>query len=156
VRAELLLRAGAELAEGPLSLTDGTLAWVDILRGEIHRLDRVDGSRRVTYVGEPVGSIVEATDGPLIAACRSRLRHLGDEVSSPLLAALPDRGPDLRMNDGKADPAGRFVGGTMTLGTPRPGAGSLWSSGPDGPIELVTGFTVSNGLAWSTDGETSS
>jgi sugar lactone lactonase YvrE len=122
VRAELLLRAGAELAEGPLSLTDGTLAWVDILRGEIHRLDRVDGSRRVTYVGEPVGSIVEATDSSLIAACRSGLRHLGDdEVLSPLLAALPDRGPDLRMNDGKADPAGRVVGGTMTLGTPRPG-----------------------------------
>jgi hypothetical protein len=35
VRAELLPRAGAELAEGPLSLTDGTLAWVDILRDEI-------------------------------------------------------------------------------------------------------------------------
>jgi sugar lactone lactonase YvrE len=58
------------------------------------------------------------------------------------------------MNDGKADPAGRFVGGAMTLGTPRPGAGSLWSFGPDGPIELVTGVTASNGLAWSTDGET--
>jgi hypothetical protein len=25
------------------------------------------------------------------------------------------------MNDGKADPAGRVVGDTMTLGTPRPG-----------------------------------
>jgi sugar lactone lactonase YvrE len=76
----------------------------------------------VTYVDEPVGSIVEATDGSLIAAYRSGLRHLGDDgVLSPLLAALPDRGPDLRMNNGKADPAGRVVGGTMTIGTPRPG-----------------------------------
>ena len=58
------------------------------------------------------------------------------------------------MNDGKADPAGRFVGGTMGDPTPRPRAASLWSFGSGDPVALVSGVTISNGLAWSADGST--
>jgi sugar lactone lactonase YvrE len=153
VHAELLHAARAELGEGPIALTDGTLAWVDILRGEVcHRAVSGDVQLRAR-MGEPVGSIAETTDGSLLAACGSGLYDLGDG-DPRLVAPLSQRAPDLRMNDGKADPAGRFVGGTMTVGTPQPGAGSLWSFGADGPIELVTGVTISNGLAWAADGAT--
>lgn len=153
MRVELLLAAGAELGEGPIALADGSLAWVDILRGEVHCLDASGAPRLLATMDEPIGSIAETEDGALIAACGSGLYELGPD-GLQLLAPLPRRAPDLRMNDGKADPAGRFVAGTMTLGTPRRGAGSLWSFGSNGPIELVTDVTISNGLAWSADGET--
>ena len=67
---------------------------------------------------------------------------------------LPPGDADLRKTDRKADPAGRFVGGTMTLGDPRPGAGSLWSYSDGRAVELVGGVTTSNGLASSADGST--
>lgn len=156
MRAHPLFAAGGELSEGVLQLTSGPLVWVDILRGEVHQLDRSTNVHTVTTVGEPVGAVVETTDGTLVGACRSGLRLIGSDAdTSPLLVPVPTVGADLRMNDGKADPVGRFVGGTMALGvTPRPSAGSLWSFGSDGPRVLVGDVTISNGLAWSADGST--
>jgi sugar lactone lactonase YvrE len=153
--AKRLLSTRCVLGEGPVQLRSGELAWVDILRGEIHRWDRARNTRRVIATREPVGAIAETTAGSLIAACRSGLRHIeGDEGPGRLVIALPDPGGDLRMNDGKADPAGRLVGGTMTLGDPRPRAGSLWSWRDGAAVELVAHITISNGLAWSADGST--
>lgn len=156
MRAELLFAAGDALGEGPVQLVSGALVWVDIMRGEIHRLDASRREHDVTVLGEPVGAVAETLDGGIIAACRSGLRLVGDgpESSSPLVAPLPPGDPDIRMNDGKADPAGRFVGGTTTLDPPRPHAASLWSFRSDGPVRLVGGVTISNGLAWSADGST--
>lgn len=155
MRAEPLYAAGGELSEGPVPMSSGDLIWVDILRGAMHRWDRSTGAHVVTLLGEPVGSVVETLDGTVVAACRSGLRLVGeDSASSPLVAALPADEADIRMNDGKADAAGRFVGGTTTLDPPRPGAASLWSFGVGGPRKLVSGVTISNGLAWSADGST--
>ena len=106
-------------------------------------------------MGEPVGAVAETTAGTLIAACRTGLRHVeAGDGPGQLVIPLPPGDADLRKNDGKADPAGRFVGGTMTLGDPRPGAGSLWSYSDGRAVELVGGVTISNGLAWSADGST--
>lgn len=155
ITAKRLLQTRCLLGEGPVQLRSGELAWVDILRGEVHRWDRARDTRRVIEMGEPVGAIAETPDGSLIAACRSGLRHLeGSEGPGRLLIPLPPGHPDLRMNDGKADPVGRFLGGTTTLGEPQPGAGSLWSFREGVAIELVADLTISNGLAWSADGST--
>jgi sugar lactone lactonase YvrE len=150
--ARRLVAAGAELAEGPIDWAGG-VAWVDILRGEIRH--HVDGNTRlVATLGEPVGAIAAVDDEALVAACQSGLRLVHADGRHELLVALPRRAPDLRMNDGTVDPAGRFVGGTMTLGDPRPGAGSLWSFAGGAATELLDGLTISNGLAWSADGRT--
>lgn len=149
--AEVLLPVSAELGEGPTWLVDeNRLAWVDILRGEIHR-SALDGTdRTVTTLGVPVGALAVLADGSLAAAVPDGLRRL----DGSLLASIPVEAPDLRMNDGTADPAGRFVGGTMTLGEPRPGAGSLWSIDGDGAHRLLADLTISNGLGWSADATT--
>jgi sugar lactone lactonase YvrE len=56
-----------------------------------------------------------------------------------------------RMNDAKADPAGRLVGGTLTAEA-LPGVSGLYRFEPDGQVEvLISGATVSNGLGWSPD-----
>ena len=57
--------------------------------------------------------------------------------------------PDLRFNDGKCDPAGRFLAGSMAYDK-HTGAGGLYRLDPDGTVEqLLDGVTISNGLAWT-------
>jgi len=59
--------------------------------------------------------------------------------------------PGNRFNDGKCDPAGRFLAGTMDDNERLP-SGSLYSLSPDGKLKtLLRGTRISNGLAWSTD-----
>ncbi len=73
--------------------------------------------------------------GTLIAACRTGLRHVeAGDGPGQLVIPLPPGDADLRKNDGKADPAGRFVGGTMTLGDPlRLVEDRSWSYSDGGP-----------------------
>jgi sugar lactone lactonase YvrE len=62
--------------------------------------------------------------------------------------------PRARFNDGKCDPAGRFLAGTMAYDLTS-GAGCLYRLDPDRSVtRLLTGVTISNGLAWSGDGTT--
>ena len=152
IQASRLLEVGCSLGEGPLQHSDGDLYWVDINEHRLYRWDRV-GDPAVVAFDEPVSAVAETTDGVLVATAAGlvHLRRRGDRV---LVAPLPRASSDLRMNDGKADPFNRFVGGTMGRPGPRPGAGSLWSFGGGPPEELVADVTISNGLAWSTDGGT--
>lgn len=57
-----------------------------------------------------------------------------------------------RFNDGKCDPAGRFLAGTIRRGeTP----GALYSLTPDGSCtQVLDGVSVANGIAFSADGGT--
>ncbi len=56
------------------------------------------------------------------------------------------------MNDGACDPDGRFYCGSMAYDA-APGRGALYRLDPDGTVSVVlTGATISNGLAWSPDG----
>jgi sugar lactone lactonase YvrE len=71
----------------------------------------------------------------------------------PILNPEPQL-PAHRFNDGKCDPAGRFLAGTMN-DTETKASGSLYSLAPDGSLKtLVTRTRTSNGLAWSPDQHT--
>jgi len=148
-----LIDVGCTLGEGPLQHSDGNLYWVDIVSGLVYRWDRA-GSPSVFAFDEPVSAVAETTDGGVIVATQSGLVHVAPNDRRELVAVLPNAADDLRMNDGKADPFNRFVRGTMGYPTPRPRAGSLWSFGPRETHELVADVTISNGLAWSSDGST--
>jgi sugar lactone lactonase YvrE len=61
--------------------------------------------------------------------------------------------PACRMNDGGADRQGRFLCGSMDYAMTEPRA-ALYCYDPDGTVSTVlTGVTLSNGIAWSLDGE---
>ena len=151
MRAERLAPAGAELGEGPVWRRESAeVVWVDILRGEIRATDLAGESRLERRHAMPVGAVVLAEDGSIIASTPIGLIDSGGRVCS----VLQQTATDVRANDGKADPAGRFVGGTMTIAEPRPGAGALWSMAGDRAKQLVSGATIANGLAWSADGST--
>ncbi|MEU7855694.1 SMP-30/gluconolactonase/LRE family protein [Nonomuraea sp. NPDC049141] len=128
----------------------GTLLWVDIPAGLVHRLDPADGSHESIDVGQPVGVAVPRASGGLALAVRDGFAvHDGAlTVVAPVTAA---ERPGNRMNDGSCDRAGRFFAGTMAQDD-TPGAGALYRLGPDRRSErVVDGVSISNGVAWSPD-----
>jgi sugar lactone lactonase YvrE len=134
----------------------GELLWVDVAAGEI-RWARVDaaGTVRETaarLVGEPVGAVTPTTGLGWLVAAGGGFRHLlpnGDV--SVLLDLAGEGGGRTRMNDGACDRAGRFFAGTTTLDE-LPGAASLYRVDLDGTVvRVITGLTVSNGIAWSSE-----
>lgn len=149
IAVECLVEAGALLGEGPTWHAErAEVIWVDILRGEVHATDLDGGDRIEQRHDVPVGAVALTANGEILAATPRGLCRVDGEVVAPLPAAAPD----LRMNDGKPDPGGRFTGGTMTIDDPRDGAGSLWSLDGGGARRLVADATIPNGLAWSGDG----
>jgi sugar lactone lactonase YvrE len=58
-----------------------------------------------------------------------------------------------RINDGKCDPAGRFLAGTMDI-EEKETRGSLYSFDGTQATRLMDGIRIANGLAWSPDYKT--
>ncbi|WP_020500439.1 SMP-30/gluconolactonase/LRE family protein [Sciscionella marina] len=139
----------AGLGEGPLwDAASGTLLWVDIPGGFVHRTDPADGAETSVHLGEPVSAVLPARDGSLLAAVGHRLIELG---TGAVLAEVPHR-PDMRFNDGAADPRGRLYLGTMHTAQ-LPGTACLYRLNRARAFEpVLEGVTISNGLGWSPDG----
>jgi sugar lactone lactonase YvrE len=70
-----------------------------------------------------------------------------------LLTTLEDEPANNRFNDGKCDPLGRFLAGTMDMNEKDP-SGSLYSFDGKSVVKLFDNVTISNGLAWSPDYKT--
>jgi sugar lactone lactonase YvrE len=103
-----------------------------------------------------VGTVVPRRDRPeLLVGAHRGVGFLDPATSGFELFADPERGrPELRINDGKCDPRGRFFCGTMGLEKPR-APGSLYRIDPDRTItRMLTGLGTANGLAWSHDQRT--
>ena len=154
VDPKLVLDARAELGEGPSwSARQGRLYWVDIHAGNLHYFAPEDGSDSVLSMGEPIGCVVPATDGTVVAALTSGFVRVDTATGTRTpLARLDSEPPRNRFNDGKCDSQGRFLAGTMD-DAEKEASGSLYSLAPDGALKrLLSGLRISNGLAWSPDG----
>jgi sugar lactone lactonase YvrE len=150
---DLMLDVQAQLGEGPSwDAATHTLYWINIYAGEIHAYSLATGSDRVIPVGEPVGCIAPTKAGELIIASQSGIALLDPATGNCTPLASPEAHlPGNRFNDGKCDPAGRFLAGTMD-NAELEASGSLYSLSPDGTLKTpLTGVRISNGLAWSPD-----
>jgi sugar lactone lactonase YvrE len=147
-----------ELAEGPLwDPVRKRVLWVDIPAGQVcegHLGD--DGARVVTTVthqfANTVGAVATAQDGRLLVAGDKRLMMIdGDGVRyGPQVIPSVDAN---RFNDGKCDPAGNFVVGTLSLDGTDDRQMLLHADGSR--IRVIDDdLGLSNGLAWSVDGGT--
>ncbi|OKH23694.1 SMP-30/gluconolactonase/LRE family protein [Chroogloeocystis siderophila] len=150
-----ILTARARLGEGPCwHLQKQLLYWVDIYNHRVHEFNSTTGEQKFFDVGEVVGCIAPAKTNRLIMALRHRLAFLdtsNGEVT-PIIDVETEKPSDIRLNDGKCDPAGRFWFGSMSTSGSR---ARLFRYDPDGSLHVVlTGLTVSNGLGWSPDQKT--
>lgn len=99
---------------------------------------------------------------PVVGGARA-LVALADGISELDLATgavtrvcNPEATPETRWNDGKCSPEGRLWAGTMGApGKVLPGVGGLFVLGPDrAAARVLSGVTISNGIAWAPDGRT--
>ena len=167
--ASLILDARATLGEGPVWDDKlGLLHWLDINERKIHTFypgkGKEDGADTSIDMGDKPGCLVPRAKGGFVVALSKSIVAL-DVLSGPYnrtTLSFIEVGLPNRMNDGKCDPAGRFVVGSMSLSESEP-TGNLWSIEPsDVPIpgleikitNKLTDVTISNGLAWSADGRT--
>lgn len=133
------------------------LAWVDIEAGTFHRArlgGAVDGSDdRVTQLPAPVSAVQPAAGGGYVAALRNRIVELyPDGELGRTIAHVRHAHRDSRFNEGKVDPFGRFVVGSMDAAGKPDAAVYLFTA--EGEAEMLrSGFTVTNGMEWSDAGE---
>lgn len=150
---EVVLDAGADLGEAPTWDADRRrLIWVDITRGLVHRFDPEVGRDEAFDVGKPVGAAVPTSSGGLALAVSDGFALL-DPASGRLepIAEVEATVPETTMNDGKCDGAGRFWAGTKDVHGHQP-VGSLYRLDADHDlVRVLSGVTISNGLAWSPD-----
>lgn len=134
----------------------GILYHVDVVGGAVLALDVSTGKERRFDLGCHVGSLVTRDDDlGLIVAAQSGFAALDiDSGSLTSLASVGAGDQSLLMNDGKCDPQGRFLAGTMHRAA-LAGHGALFRyDPPDGAVSLIEGVGISNGLAWDSLGTT--
>jgi L-arabinonolactonase len=106
-------------------------------------------------MAEDVGCVALRQLGGAIAALRSSFVSV-DFCSGEVRqfgSAILERS-DMRFNDGRCDRRGRFWVGTLHEKR-HCGTAALYRLDPDGRCsQMITGLTVSNGLAWSLDNRT--
>jgi len=142
----------SDLGEGPIWSADtNSVTWTDITQNTFHTAD-IDTGRTMSFgVPSMVGAIAHSKDGGYIAATQKGFARIGvDGKYSPLHSFLPD---DMRMNDGKVDPSGRFWAGSMALSFEK-GRGSLYVLEKDNSYRsILDDITLSNGMGWSPDAQ---
>ena len=157
MNVELLFDACAELGEVPAwDAHTQTLYWVDVLAKRIYT-----GVELLAQLDDYVGCVAPRKDGRLIltqSACIAELDP--DDLSQgqpaaakPTVRAAVSEPANNRFNDGKCDPAGRFLAGTMDKNE-KDASGALYSYDGGAVTKLLTGIRISNGLTWSPDYKT--
>lgn len=149
---ELLYNAKAALGEGPAwDAKTQTLYWVDILEKRIYA-----GSKLFLQLDDFVGCLApRKKDGGFIIAQRFGFWTFEPDTNKLITLAFPKGEPsNNRFNDGKCDPRGRFVAGTMDHNEQET-SGSLYSLSVDGRLKkILKEVRISNGIAWSPDYKT--
>jgi len=147
---ELLYDIKATLGEGPVwDARTGTLFWIDILNKRIYANGDV-----FLESDETIGCISLRKGGGLIFTKRfSFWTCESDSSQLTLLSTLENEPSNNRFNDGKCDPRGRFLAGTMDMGETDPN-GSLYSLDGKSVTKLLGNVNISNGLTWSLDYKT--
>ena len=153
-----ILEAGDGVGES-LVYDDRTnaLLWVDITGRRIQRLDLASGRVERWETEELATSIGLREDGGIIVGLTRRIALFDFETFTPFVDIEPDR-PQNRLNEGRVDPWGRFVVGTMENnltpeGAPREMAGASGAFhivNPDGTTRQLTPneFGITNTLVW--------
>ncbi|XP_062910618.1 regucalcin-like isoform X2 [Mobula hypostoma] len=158
VKIECVVSGRYSVAESPVwEEKDGTLLYTDITEQNVYRWNPVDNQVKKVHVDAPVGSVVPRNSGGYVLALGKKFAFLDWEkqVVTDITEVDSDKS-NSRFNDGKVDPAGRFLAGTMGLEVRavefERHQGSLYALQTDhSVVKHFNQVDVSNGLAWSLD-----
>ncbi len=153
---QIVVNTPDQLGESPFwHPTESWLYWMDIPGRQLHRLHVASGAQQSWAMPSEPGCMAPAESGGLVVALRSgiyRAREWGGALA--LIVSAPYETANMRFNDGKADPEGRFWSGTIDE-TRTAASAQLWSldgHGESPQLEAkVSRATTGNGLAWSPD-----
>jgi sugar lactone lactonase YvrE len=151
-----VLDVKARLGESPVwSSRDKALYWVDINAPSLNRFDPSSGKNLVMPMPESIGSFALRKPAGFIVALRSGIwLARADGTLERNIAAAPYDPAHHRFNDGRCDPAGRFLVGYMNEKRDANSAALVRIDSDGRMTELFGDIMISNGLAWSPDGRT--
>ncbi|XP_062303712.1 regucalcin [Osmerus eperlanus] len=161
IKVECVIKEKNAIGEGPVwEEKDETLLYVDISGQKIHRWNPATNQIQTMTTEKPVGCAVPRRSGGYVIGEGTRFAAVdwGSQAITTITHIDADK-PNNRFNDGKVDPAGRLIAGTMALeerpAVLEPKQGSLFSLHTD--LSVVKHFSqvdISNGLDWSLDHRT--
>ena len=140
----------AELGEGPCwHAGHQVLYWVDIEGRALHRYNPATGVDDVFPQDERVGTVAPYGDDELILALENSLIIFNPATGDMrTICPFTETDANLRSNDGKCDPAGRFWIGSMPFDNQK-SLGDLYRLDADQKLQhQLSDIYCSNGLAW--------
>ena len=155
-----IIRVGTtkdQLGESPCWDADAqALSWIDALAGTLWRLGPGDAAPERHVLPAPLGSMAPCRGAAVVVALRNSFARydFGTRALTPLARIDVDH-PKVRFNDGKCDPSGHFLAGTMHMDRPpeAPLLGGLYRLRTNGHVEqLADDIGFANGPCFSPDG----
>ena len=142
---------------------EGALLWCDITAGLIHRSPLAGSPYGADDASislpAPVASFAPAEGGGFVVSLGDRVILTDDSGAEVAVLSTIDHLRDgLRLNEGKADPYGRWITGSMVVtaddpADPAAAVGALYSIDTDGTQRVLRGgFGTANGIEFSADG----
>lgn len=155
LKPKLVYYAGNKLLEGPLWDDENNLLYfISIEDHMIYRFNEKTTEIQSYPTSGPVGAAVLNETGKIISAEKDGLYSIDPETKERTFLMQPNKDERLRYNDGKLDPKGRLLIGTMGYDEIIDGAASLFVVENEDYKEILTDLSLSNGIGWSKDGQT--
>jgi sugar lactone lactonase YvrE len=132
------------------------LYWVDIPRATIYVYNpntRQNQGIDLSHHFSSIGAVVSCKSGGLLFTPERKIAYFDfEKLSFQILAEVENNLPGNRFNDGKCDPYGRLLAGTMQNTPDGNPTGSLYIMERDTKVrKLLDGLVISNGMGWSPD-----
>lgn len=155
LKPELIYYAGNALLEGPLwDDKNNLLYFISIDDNMLYRFNEETKEIDSYPTNGPVGAAILNKEGNIISAEKSGIYSIDPETKERTFLMQPSEDERMRYNDGKMDPKGRYLVGTMGYEETLEGAASLYVIEDGEYKELLPDLTLSNGMGWSKDGQT--
>ena len=152
-KAKLFISSNNLLGESPTwDSINQKLYWIDIIKKEIHSYLYLNGIQESFQMDQMIGCLALTKQNSLIVALQDGIYHFDPNSEDLQLLAVPkDLNNEIRFNDGKCDPYGNFLAGTMALDEKR-FIGTLYLFTEKKIYPLLREIGISNGIAFSLDG----
>lgn len=153
LQPELVFYTSASLLEGPHWDAAKQLLYCVSIEQQIIYAIRSENGEVTSYVTDgPVGCAVVEEDGMILESELDGIYRIHPETKEKMFVAHPNTDKRMRYNDGKLDPNGRLLVGTMSYTEEVADGAALYAIENETVRTVLTDTTLSNGLGWSLDG----